>query len=81
MFVYVIEFLQFGIQVKDLGSPEKTASNPATIVVRVIRNKNAPTLSNLPSISSLNQTSAVGSRVFNVEAREADQEPPFNTLK
>ena len=72
---------QFAIEAWDQGIPPRRSQEPATIIVRVIRNKNEPNFNNLPSALELNQTSEVGATVYIVQARDNDQMEPFNTLR
>jgi hypothetical protein len=56
--------MQFRIDVTDLGVPPRKSNSPATITVRVIRNKHAPTFRNLPATVSLNQTQPKDTQVW-----------------
>lgn len=60
------------MQATDQGSSPRSASQPATVTINVIRNQFPPVFVNTPYATSLPFTVAAGSSVYNVNATDAD---------
>ena len=63
-----------------MGIPPRKSSGKATVIIRVIRNKESPSFSNLPATVSLSQSAGPDFEIFTVEARDDDVNIPFNIL-
>lgn len=56
----------------DLGLPQRTSANQATVRINVIRNQNCPVFNNLPADITISQSQVTNTRVYNVSATDAD---------
>lgn len=60
------------VRAYDLGLPQRTSANQATVRIFVIRNRNCPVFSNLPADISISQSQTSNTRIYNVSATDAD---------
>ena len=65
-------FPQFNVFARDIGTPVRTSSQPATVRIFVERNLNAPEFVNEPYSNNINFNAAPGSSVFQVTTTDAD---------
>ena len=71
---------QFNVDVRDYGVPPKKADRAASVSIRVRRNKQTPSFSNLPATINLEMSTERGTQVFSVDGRDGDEVEPFNEL-
>ncbi len=71
---------QFNVDATDMGVPPKKAERAAAVSIRVRRNRQTPTFSNLPATINLEMNTRPGTQVFSVDGRDADEVAPFNEL-
>ena len=71
---------QFNVDVRDNGVPPKKADRAASVSIRVRRNKQTPSFSNLPATINLEMSTELGTQVFSVDGRDGDEVEPFNEL-
>ena len=66
--------LQFNIDARDLGTPNALQANPsATVRIDVIRNSNAPIITNLPTTFEINHNQTAFTTFFTATAVDPDQ--------
>ena len=66
--------IQLQIQAEDGGFPVKTAVQPATIIINVIRNKNTPQFTQTSYSATIRKNLGFGNRVVQIQARDSDPE-------
>lgn len=65
-------YFQIFVRAYDLGFPQLSSANQATVRINVIRNQNCPVFNNLPTEISISQSQSTNIRVFNVSATDLD---------
>lgn len=62
------------VQANDLGNPQLTSVETATVTIRVERNKNCPQIQGEPYVKVMDQTQGVNSEVMQIKAVDFDQQ-------
>ncbi|WAQ96546.1 FAT4-like protein, partial [Mya arenaria] len=65
------EFTMF-VRAYDLGTPQRSSAQQATVRITILRNNNCPVFNNLPNQIDISQTQSTLSRIFNVSATDSD---------
>ncbi|KAH3873294.1 hypothetical protein DPMN_036526 [Dreissena polymorpha] len=73
------EFTMF-VRAFDLGVPQRSSANQATVRILVLRNRNCPVFANLPTNITISQSQNTQTRIFNVSATDLDAAGRFSTL-
>ncbi|KAL3875972.1 hypothetical protein ACJMK2_033866 [Sinanodonta woodiana] len=68
------------IQARDGGSPSRISVNTARVTIEVYRNLNAPRFSLADYITSIPETTPVGTSIFLLAFFDSDTDAPFNTM-
>ena len=79
--VFFAIYSQIVVRAHDLGTPQMTSQDSATVTVRVQRNKNCPQFQGTPYSKTIDQTQGVNSQVMKIQATDADpQNTPFRQV-
>lgn len=73
--------LQFNVDATDNGVPPLSGTNPATVIVNVVRNRNPPFFIGQPYSARINSTLSVGAPVYDIDAQDSDTRAPYNTIQ
>ncbi|XP_052789236.1 protocadherin Fat 1-like [Mya arenaria] len=73
------EFTMF-VRAYDLGTPQRSSAQQATVRITILRNNNCPVFNNLPNQIDISQTQSTLSRIFNVSATDSDAPGRFSTI-
>ncbi|WAQ95445.1 FAT4-like protein [Mya arenaria] len=73
------EFTMF-VRAYDLGTPQRSSAQQATVRITVLRNNNCPVFNNLPTQIDISQTQSTLTRIFNVSATDSDAPGRFSTI-
>jgi len=63
---------QMSVRAYDLGTPQLTSIQQASITIIVLRNANCPVFSNLPRSINISQSQSTLNSIYDINATDAD---------